>query len=77
VTYRTELAGQPLDIASPLDGVTFRRFKGQDDYRHMARLLMDTSRADGGFRYETAERVAVGYGNLTNCDPYLHDLRRD
>ncbi len=71
MTYRTDLAGQPLDIESPVSGVSFRRFKGEDDYGDMARLLMVTSKADGGYRYETADRIAVGYANLTNCDPYL------
>jgi ribosomal protein S18 acetylase RimI-like enzyme len=68
--FRSDLAGQPLDIAAPFDGVVFRRFRGTGDYAAMARLLMATSRADGGYRYETAERVAVGYANLHNCDPY-------
>jgi ribosomal protein S18 acetylase RimI-like enzyme len=68
--FRTDLAGEPLDIAPPFAGVSFRRFRGADDYGEMARLLMATSRADGGYRYETAERVAVGYENLYNCDPY-------
>lgn len=71
MTFRTDLAGQPLDIESPVADVTFRRFHGEDDYGHIARLLMATSKADGGFRYETADRIAVGYANLTNCDPYL------
>lgn len=69
--YRTELAGEPLDITPPFDGVTFRRFRGESDYEHIARLLMATSRHDGGFRFETAERIAHGYANLYNCDPYL------
>jgi len=70
MTFRTELAGEPLDIVVPLDGVGFRRFRGDEDYGEMARLLMATSRADGGYRYETAERVATGYARLYNCDPY-------
>jgi ribosomal protein S18 acetylase RimI-like enzyme len=68
--FRTELAGEPLAIAAPFDGVAFRRFRGAEDYGDMARLLMATSRADGGYRYETAERVATGYASLYNCDPY-------
>ena len=68
--FRTDLAGERLDIATPFDGVSFRRFRGEEDYAAMARLLMATSRADGGFRYETADRVAIGYANLNNCDPY-------
>ncbi|NND01144.1 MAG: GNAT family N-acetyltransferase [Acidimicrobiia bacterium] len=71
MNYRTDLAGLTLEIESPADGVTFRRFRGEDDYGHMARLLMATSKADGGLRYETADRIAVAYANLTNCDPYL------
>ena len=68
--FRAELAGESLAIAAPFDGVAFRRFRGAEDYGEMARLLMATSRADGGYRYETRERVAVGYENLYNCDPY-------
>jgi len=68
--FRAELAGESLAIAAPFDGVAFRRFRGAEDYGEMARLLMATSRADGGHRYETAERVAAGYDNLYNCDPY-------
>lgn len=68
---RTDLAGQALDITAPFEGLQFRRFRGEVDFDDMARLLMATSRADGGFRYETAERVGRGYANLFNCDPYL------
>lgn len=68
---RTDLAGQDLEMAAPFDGVRFRRFQGEQDYEEMARLLMATSRHDGGYRFETAERVGRGYANLYNCDPYL------
>lgn len=71
MTYRADLAGQPLQIAPPFNGVEFRRFSGESDYKHMARLLMATSAADGGDRYETPERLGIAYSNLTNCDPYL------
>jgi len=67
---RTDLAGQAMEIAPPFEGVSFRHFRGEDDYGEIARLLMATSRADGGYRFETAERVARGYANLYNCDPY-------
>ena len=75
--YRTDLAGQPLDIKPPFAAVSFRRFRGDSDYEHIARLLMATSRHDGGFRFETAERVGRGYANLYNCDPYLDMIFAD
>lgn len=71
MTYRTELAGQPLDIESPVAEVSFRRFRGDADFEHMARILMATSAADGGTRFETAERVRRSYEHLYNCDPYV------
>jgi len=71
MSYRADLAGQPLDLTPPFPGVRFRRFRGEADYEHMARILMAASRHDGGLRYETAERVGRSYANLYNCDPYL------
>jgi GNAT superfamily N-acetyltransferase len=71
MSFRADLAGQPIDIDPPLEGVLFRRFRGDADYDHIARLLMATSRHDGGIRYETAERVGRSYSNLYNCDPYV------
>ena len=52
-----------------LPGVETRRFRGAEDYPHLARIITAWSRGMGDDRVETAEGIASGYENLERCDP--------
>ena len=70
MTSSHSAAGEPLPIEPPFPGVAFRRFQGESDYAAMARILTVTSAVDGGYRAESADRIAASYAHLYNSDPY-------
>jgi mycothiol synthase len=58
----------PLALESP--GVTFRLFRGDNDYPAMAGVIKRSADADQIKRVITIEDIDTHYKHLTNCDPY-------
>jgi ribosomal protein S18 acetylase RimI-like enzyme len=58
-----------LPNAPSIPGLTFRRFRGEADYPHMAALIAACKVADGVERSTTVEDIARTYRHLENCDP--------
>ncbi|HKP52561.1 MAG TPA: GNAT family N-acetyltransferase [Chloroflexia bacterium] len=56
--------------APSIPGLTFRYFKGEQDYPQMVAVLDRASEADGREEVHTVENLASNYANLKNCDPY-------
>ncbi len=59
-----------LPEAPDIPGLTFRRFRGEDDYPLMLAVIDGSKEADGIERSDTLEDIANNYAHLTNCDPY-------
>jgi ribosomal protein S18 acetylase RimI-like enzyme len=59
-----------IEHAPDIQGLTFRRFRGEDDYAHMLAIINGSKEADGSERSDTAEDIQRNYEHLTNCDPY-------
>jgi ribosomal protein S18 acetylase RimI-like enzyme len=59
-------------LADPpgVPGLTFRGFRGDEDFPHMVRILNAACAADGIERFERVEDVRRNYETLDNCDPY-------
>jgi mycothiol synthase len=55
--------------APAIHGLTFRRFKGEADYQHMAALIKACKEADGVERSTNVDDIARNYRHLENCDP--------
>jgi mycothiol synthase len=60
--------------APQIPGLTFRRFRGPEDYPAMLAVIDGSKRADGIERTDTLENITRDYGHLTNCDPYRDTL---
>jgi mycothiol synthase len=60
--------------APELQGLTFRRFYGEQDYQSMADVITGSKDADGLERTATVEDVARSYRHLINCNPYEDTL---
>ena len=58
-----------LTNAPSIPGLTFRRFRGEADYPHMAALINACKVADGVERTSSIEDIARNYRHLENCDP--------
>jgi mycothiol synthase len=58
-----------LSKAPSIPGLTFRRFRGEVDYPHMAALIAACKVADGVERSTNVEDVARTYRHLEHCDP--------
>ncbi len=56
--------------APSLPDLTFRRFRGPEDYASMADVINASSAADGNERASSADEIANTYTHLSNCDPY-------
>jgi GNAT superfamily N-acetyltransferase len=56
-----------------IDGLKFRRFRGEADYPEMVRVLNICKQADQIPEMDTVEQIANAYNHLTNCDPD-HDM---
>jgi ribosomal protein S18 acetylase RimI-like enzyme len=54
--------------------LTFRGFRGEEDYAAMVAVLQGSKEADGRGHADTVEDVARAYRYLVNCDPY-EDMR--
>jgi mycothiol synthase len=50
--------------------LTFRGFRGKEDYPHMLAVIEGSKDEDGVERSDTLEDVARAYDHLVNCDPY-------
>ncbi len=50
-------------------GLTFRRFRGEPDYPHMAALISACKVVDGVERSTSVDDIARTYRHLENCDP--------
>lgn len=55
--------------APAIPGLTFRRFRGEADYPHMAALIAACKVADGVERSTSVDDIARTYRHLENCDP--------
>jgi mycothiol synthase len=56
--------------APTIPGLTFRHFRGTEDYPKMVAVILASAEADKIERVDTVEDVARNYSHLTNCDPY-------
>jgi mycothiol synthase len=61
-----------IDIpeALAIPGLTFRHFRGAEDYPAMLAVIDGCKEADGIERTDSLEDVARNYAHLVNCDPY-------
>ena len=53
-----------------IPGLTFRRFRGEEDYPAMVAVIDGSKEADQIDHTDTVEDVACTYRHLVNCDPY-------
>ena len=56
--------------APDIPGLTFRHFRGEEDYPHMAAVLEGCKDKDEEERVVSVEDIARSYSNLKNCEPY-------
>jgi GNAT superfamily N-acetyltransferase len=54
-----------------VEGLNFRRFRGEDDYAVMLDIINSVKAADGDERSDRLEDIANGYAHLVNCDPNI------
>jgi GNAT superfamily N-acetyltransferase len=54
--------------APDVAGLTFRHFRGEGDFPAMAEIVNAYAAANGDDWVETADRLAVEYAHLVNCD---------
>lgn len=59
-----------IPTAPTIPGLSFRRFRGVEDYAHMLAIIEGSKDADGSERSDTVEDIQRNYEHLTNCDPY-------
>jgi mycothiol synthase len=60
--------------APEIPGLTFRRFRGPEDYPAMLAVIDGSKAADGIERTDTLEDITHNYAHLINCDPYQDTL---
>ena len=58
-----------IPYAPQIPDLTFRQFRGEEDYPHMLAVYLDCLRADKIEYTLTLEQVANDYQHLINCDP--------
>jgi mycothiol synthase len=58
-----------LPMAPAIPGLVFRRFRGEQDYPHMAALITACKEVDGIERCTTVKDIFHTYHHLENCDP--------
>jgi len=63
-----------ISEAPQIPGLSFRRFRGVEDFPHMLSIIDGSKDADGIERSDTVEDIQRNYEHLTNCDPYLDVL---
>lgn len=68
----SEIAENQITVeqAPPLEGLTFRGFRGESDYPEMVAVIQGCKEADGMDRVDTVEEVAQTYAHLSHSDPY-------
>ena len=59
-----------LPDAPAIPGLTFRHFRGPEDYPHMLAVINGSKAADGIERSDTLEAMINNYAHLERCDPY-------
>ena len=59
-----------LGDAPAIPGLSFRHFRGRDDYPPMVAAIRSSVEADKLEHTVTVEEMARSYDRLTNCDPY-------
>ncbi|MBI3153675.1 MAG: GNAT family N-acetyltransferase [Chloroflexi bacterium] len=59
-----------IPLAPQIAGLTFRHFRGEEDYPKMVAVIAASAEADKIERVDTVEDVANVYSHLVNCDPY-------
>jgi mycothiol synthase len=63
-----------LTRTTNIPGLTFRGFRGEEDYPSMLRVILGCSSVDGLERSENLEDIVNTYTHLHNCDPYKNML---
>lgn len=63
------MAGRTLAAVSSLDQLTFRAFRGPEDYAGMAALINERVAEQGEGEPTTADIVAMNYAHLQRSDP--------
>ena len=53
-----------------IDGLTFRHFKGKEDYLKMLEVLQESKDTDQIEEIDTLEVLSAQYAHLNNCDPF-------
>src|SRR5690348_2584953 len=56
--------------ASAIPGLSFRHFRGAEDYPKMVGVITASAEADRIERVDSVEEVANMYSHLVNCDPF-------
>src|SRR5438045_9780122 len=56
--------------APAIEGLTFRRFRGDSDFPNMLEVLDSARLADQVDQVSNVEDIARSYANMKNCDPY-------
>jgi len=56
--------------APVIKGLSFRHFRGAEDYPKMVAVILASAEADKIERVDTVEDVANAYSHLVNSDPY-------
>jgi mycothiol synthase len=56
--------------APQIPGLSFRKFRGEEDYPLILAIIDGSKNADGTERSDTLEDIQRKYEHLTNCDPY-------
>jgi mycothiol synthase len=60
-----------LENAPAIDGLSFRRFTGEEDFPKMLAVINTSKKVDQIERGDTLQDVINTYTHLINCDPYL------
>ena len=53
-----------------IDGLTFRHFRGENDYPKMLKVLQESKDTDQIDEIDTLEVLSAQYAHLNNCDPF-------
>jgi ribosomal protein S18 acetylase RimI-like enzyme len=59
-----------LAEAPNIEGLTFRRFRGEKDYPVMVAIINESNKVDEIPHTDSLEGIAATYRHLVNCDPY-------
>jgi GNAT superfamily N-acetyltransferase len=59
-----------LPDAPAISGLTFRRFRGEEDFPAMAAVVNECNKVDQIDHTESVQDIAATYRHLVNCDPH-------